>query len=239
MKKTVEQLLAAAKAKADAQAAAAQGAAAVTAAANSPANPAAPAAAATDPATATAAGPKDGEKPGEPAATAPNAAFVIEGGKVFINADQVKDGVFSAKVEDKDGKFAIAGLSIPAAEQPKDISALATELGAMAVARSAAEAEVTELEGQLAVCVGIVSASLDKMNIALGSAKVDVSKLGVSELIAQHTAVSAQFAAKFPVGGVAAVAASQEPTKKTDVSTEQREFMSRVSAINPKVQSAQ
>lgn len=136
-------------------------------------------------------------------ATAP--LTVQEDGRVLIDEKLVKDGTATFNVVDG----ALEGVNVGATavtEPAEGVTELAMKVGELTVAKAAIEAENTELVGALTAMVPIISASLDKMEIALGGAKVNISKLEPAQLVALHETTAGRFAAKFPTGAVAAVA---------------------------------
>lgn len=80
-----------------------------------------------------------------------------------------------------------------------------------AIAATTAQAQVAAIPS-LRV---IVEASLNQMRIALGHTATDAAALSPDALVAEHQRVSAEFGAKFPVGGVAASSSGAEVHKPT------------------------
>jgi hypothetical protein len=113
------------------------------------------------------------------------------------------------------GKGADAA-AVAAAAAP-DLTALVEKVTNVSIANAKLEAEVTALTLNCAAMVTVVSDSLDRMSIALGGGKVDVSKMSVEALVAQHASAAATFAAKFPVGGVAAVPTDSQTNQEAQV----------------------
>jgi hypothetical protein len=112
------------------------------------------------------------------------------------------------------GAEAAAGAAAPVAAAAAPVAALAADTSLNALVGKVTELSIsnakltTELDAMTASCVAmiaVVSDSLDRMSIALGGGKVDVSKLTPEALVGLHTEHAAKFAAKFPIGGVAAV----------------------------------
>jgi hypothetical protein len=143
--------------------------------------------------------------PGETLVLATAPLTVQEDGRVLIDEKLVKDGTATFKVVD--GALEGVNVGAPAVAEPAEgVLELATKVGELTVAKAGVEAENTELVGAVASMVPIISASLDKMEIALGGSKVDVSKLEPAQLVALHETTAGRFASKFPTGAVAAVA---------------------------------
>jgi hypothetical protein len=110
-----------------------------------------------------------------------------------------------------EGAEAAAGAVAPAAAATApDLSALVAKVTDLSIANVKLEAERDSYLASCAAMITVVSDSLDRMSIALGGGKIDVSKMTPETLVAQHTATAATFAAKFPIGGVAAVPAGAE-----------------------------
>lgn len=80
-----------------------------------------------------------------------------------------------------------------------------------AIAANAAQAQIAAIPA-LRV---IAEASLNQMRIALGHTATDAAALSPDALVAEHQRVSAEFGAKFPVGGVAASSSGAEVHKPT------------------------
>lgn len=80
-----------------------------------------------------------------------------------------------------------------------------------AIAATLAQAQVAAIPS-LRV---IAEASLNQMRIALGHTATDAAALSPDALVAEHQRVSAEFGAKFPVGGVAASSSGAEVHKPT------------------------
>lgn len=91
----------------------------------------------------------------------------------------------------------------PAAAQGLDV--LVTKLTDMSISNAKLSSELEAMTLSCAAMITVVSDSLDRMSIALGGGKVDVSKLTPEALVGMHAEHAARFSAKFPVGGVAAV----------------------------------
>lgn len=62
----------------------------------------------------------------------------------------------------------------------------------------------------------IAGQAVDNMRIALGGSALNTAAMSVAQIVADHEALSAQFAKLYPVGGVAAVS-GDAPTEKTQV----------------------
>lgn len=116
-----------------------------------------------------------------------------------------------------------AAVAAAAAATP-DLTALVEKVTSVSIANAKLEAEVTALTLNCAAMVTVVSDSLDRMSIALGGGKIDVAKMSVDALVAQHASTAATFAAKFPVGGVAAVNVDTEKDQETQAATERARF---------------
>lgn len=80
-----------------------------------------------------------------------------------------------------------------------------------AIAANAAQVQIAAIPA-LRV---IAEASLNQMRIALGHTATDAAALSPDALVAEHQRVSAEFGAKFPVGGVAASSSGAEVHKPT------------------------
>lgn len=74
----------------------------------------------------------------------------------------------------------------------------------------ALETKVTGMEASHGGLLDIARNSVAKMQIALGGSAVDLSAADAATVLAQHAAVKKTFEDKFKVGGVAAVAATEE-----------------------------
>lgn len=80
-----------------------------------------------------------------------------------------------------------------------------------AIAANTAQAQIAAIPALRA----IAEASLNQMRIALGHTATDAAALSPDALVAEHQRVSAEFGAKFPVGGVAASSSGAEVHKPT------------------------
>lgn len=80
-----------------------------------------------------------------------------------------------------------------------------------AIAANTAQAQIAAIPALRA----IAEASLNQMRIALGHTATDATALSPDALVAEHQRVSAEFGAKFPVGGVAASSSGAEVHKPT------------------------
>lgn len=110
----------------------------------------------------------------------------------------------TAKVEEVDKGAAVAAVAAP------DLSALVTKVTELSIENAKVTAERDSMLASCAALAQIAGDSLSRMNIALGGGKVDVSAMTPESLVAQHATVAAQFASRFPTGGVAAVGAGAE-----------------------------
>ena len=90
------------------------------------------------------------------------------------------------------------------------VAAQEQQLRDAAIAATTAQAQVAAIPS-LRV---IVEASLNQMRIALGHTATDATVMAPDALVAEHTRTSAEFNAKFPVGGVAASSTGAEEAPK-------------------------
>jgi signal peptide peptidase SppA len=67
--------------------------------------------------------------------------------------------------------------------------------------------------------IEIVGQACNNMQIALGGSAIDLKGMGATQVLAEHQRLSAQFASKFKVGGVAAVGSAQTEKKETFVAS--------------------
>jgi hypothetical protein len=108
----------------------------------------------------------------------------------------------------------VAAEAAAAAAAPKDselVTHLRTELKTAQEANVAAQVELAELRKQVATTAETQEAllkigrnSVGKMSIALGGSADAAQTLGAAQIVTEHERLSALFAAKFKVGGVAA-----------------------------------
>lgn len=135
-----------------------------------------------------------------------------------MNEEELKakaEAEAKAAEENKQAQVAAGGVSeaqdnAVIGELRTQLSAKDTELVNVRVELAAGKAELEKAQTQASAMAGIVRASLNRMSVALGAAESDYASLDVSALVAQHTETEKQFAAKFPTGGVAAVAQESE-----------------------------
>lgn len=158
----------------------------------------------------TAQGGKEGD-----AAAAEAARVAAETGKdgKEVKVDTAKEGTTEA-----DPKVEGARTETSVAAAP-DLSALVTRVTELSIETAKVSAQRDELMASCASLCAIVGDSLSRMSIALGGGKVDVSAMTPAALVAQHTATAAQFAAKFPTNGIAAVqgAGNEDGQKKVGI----------------------
>lgn len=89
-------------------------------------------------------------------------------------------------------------------------------------------ARTQDKQAELAAVVGplseIAGKAINNMRVALNGSPMDMSASSPATILAEHTAMAANFAAKFKVGGVAAVTADVEvkSTQKMDALTQAR-----------------
>jgi signal peptide peptidase SppA len=135
------------------------------------------------------------------------AAAATEAARVAAEAQAAADAE-AARVA------AEAAAAAAAAAAPKDselVTHLRTELKTAQEANVAAQVELAELRKQVATTAETQEAllkigrnSVGKMSIALGGSADAAQTLGAAQIVTEHERLSALFAAKFKVGGVAA-----------------------------------
>lgn len=225
MAKSVQQLLDATRAQREAARAKNLSAAAPAAAASASSEPTDPSA----PAPAADADPAEPE-PVEPAAESAGLAFAVKDGAVFVPVDKVQDGKVTLDVS---AEGQIEGLKIEAPAPSEGIVELATKVGELTLAKAKAEAEISGLEISVASMLPIITASLDKMTIALGGSAVDVSALEPAQVVALHESTAQRYAAKFPTGPVAAVAQGHESAQADANANAERDAFLRRTRFTP------
>lgn len=118
---------------------------------------------------------------------------------------------------------AAAAAATPAAA-PVGLEALVSKVTDLSIANAKISAELETMTASCVAMISVVSDSLDRMSIAMGGGKVDVSKLTPESLVAMHAEHAAKFAAKFPVGGVAAVPAAAEESEQATAKADEAAF---------------
>ncbi len=149
-------------------------------------------------------------------------------GKIAVKANtedmKMEDEVIPA--DQTEQTTAPAAEAVPAATPEAQNSDLVTYLSLQVAEKDAklrdAAVAAAAVAPQLAAVAGlreIAEASLKQMQIALNSPVADMSALSPEALVAEHSRVAADYAAKFPVGGIAAASADTEaqPAKATAI----------------------
>lgn len=165
---------------------------------------------------ASASNAQPAEEPKDDAAVKPEVSAEVgkdeaEGEKAEVKAE--------SKVEEK--VDASASTLKFMADQLK---AAQDELFAARLALSKLEDKHADLAAVVGPLKDIAAKAINNMRVALNSSPMDFSALGASQILADHTAMAANFESKFKVGGVAAVEVAVEPkgSKKTDALTQAR-----------------
>ena len=118
------------------------------------------------------------------------------------NADAQGDGAGTDEGEQFAGQVQndlVAFLREELASVRKDVTDLSVKLAAETEKREATEAVVKPMED-------LVRTSVNRLRVALGETKADLTHLAGDALLAEHGRLSGLFAEKFKAGGVAAVA---------------------------------
>lgn len=116
-----------------------------------------------------------------------------------------------------------------AADAPKEAATFAEALTLLNASLSERDATIVDLRVQLAQTekaladakalaapmVAVVEQSLSNMRVALGGVAVVAGSLNEAQLVAAHAETVTQYAAKFPVGGVAAAQPGTEAHAKS------------------------
>lgn len=92
------------------------------------------------------------------------------------------------------------------------------ELPKITMERDNLQATVASLTTQLEAVRGVVIERLEHMSVAIGSAKLDYSKMPMDLIMVQHAQVRTAFMERFPVGGVAFSAEVSDDVIKTEAS---------------------
>lgn len=124
----------------------------------------------------------------------------------------------AAKVNEASGQVADAGTSAENAvvtELRTQLAAKDTDLVNAKVEIAAKDAQLAQAGNTIQAMEGIVRASLNRMNVALGQPAADYASVTGAALVSQHVESEKSFAARFPTGGVAAVQADNEETKSS------------------------
>ena len=122
---------------------------------------------------------------------------------------------------------AAAPVVAPAPQPDAVVKYLEAQVQAKDSALATAQAQVTALTTELAgfkathgPLLDIARASTTKMVVALGGSGIDITGFSAERVLAEHAAISSQFAAKFKVGAVAAQATGE--TTEIDMVTRRR-----------------
>lgn len=123
-------------------------------------------------------------------------------------------GAAPAPVVPEAAAAAPAAAAQPAQPQGELVAYLTSKINDQEQQLREAATAATAAQAQLAVMPGlraIAEASLNQMRVALGHSATDAATMSAESLLAEHTRVSAEYGAKFPVGGIAAGTADTEP----------------------------
>lgn len=103
-----------------------------------------------------------------------------------------------------------AGDNAVTTELRAQLAAKDSELVSAKVELAATNEKLVQAGNAVTAMEGIVRASLNRMNVAMGQSASDYASIVGSALVAQHVEAEKQFAARFPTGGVAAVQTENE-----------------------------
>ena len=138
-----------------------------------------------------------------------NAAAATDAGQV---ADTGTDGQQAAASAATTTEQATADTAL-VTELRSQLAAKDTDLVNARVEVAAKDAQLAQAGNTIQAMEGIVRASLNRMNVAMGQAASDYASVTGSVLVSQHVEAEKQFAARFPTGGVAAVQTENDDQK--------------------------
>lgn len=95
-----------------------------------------------------------------------------------------------------------------------ELKAAQADLLAAQIKSSKLEDKVADLEAVVGPLKDIAAKATNNMRVALGGTAMDMAAVSATQILAEHASISATFATKFKVGGVAAVDAEARPQTK-------------------------